>query len=385
MEADTPKRGWRRPSASQAPPILAAAPAHADPRPHTAGYSATALRQLNPSTPTLTSNRSDPDTHSMPASGPVLVTAYSRDAQVNSRPAMSRRFFPFSGLRVSSSSSSAPRQPNIPLPSDKDFSIESILQAIEPDIRDTLDSIADICGRSKLSLSNQYGSHIAPLGEIIAPPDGLGAVEEATPDVEQPHITIVDGDDMDAGLDMHPFSFYRYLENLRTASVLENGWPQQGQAHSHSPRSPGMDSEAETVFAIRPEPVSVPSTPFVREFASRPNHTGCDLLAKNAAGTGRRSSVLMATPAVVSEVHLDASADEGSSELDLLPGAALSSERAASGSGSEIVQSLLDWLNWTPRVAGPASTPVLQSAEGRLRAMLRVESVESEGTTSTVT
>lgn len=287
-----------------------------------------------------------------------------------------RRFFPF-GSRASSS-----RQPDIPLPSDKDFSIESILQAIEPDIRATLDSIAEICGRSKLSLANEYGSHIAPLGEIIAPAAGLESVEEASPSVERPEVAILDEENVDPGRDMHPFSFHRYLENLRhTASMLENGSPRQGQPHP--PRSPGMNSEAETVLAIGSEFVPVPSTPFVREIASRPNHTGCELLAKNAAGTGRQQSSHMTTPSVVSEVHLDAMADEASSELDLLSKPALDADGATPyGSGPEIIQSLLGWLNWTVRFAGPDSSPALQSAEGRLRAML--DRAENETSTPSV-
>jgi hypothetical protein len=307
----------------------------------------------------------------MLATRPVLVRAYSGDVSADSSPAMSRRFFPFSGIR---SSTPVPRQPDIPLPSDKDFSIESILQAIEPDIRGTLDSIAEICGRSKLSLANEYGSHIAPLGEIIAPATGLGAVE-ASLVVER--ADAVDEENIDAGRDMHPFSFHRYLENLRhTASFLDES--RRGQ--THSPRSPGMDSEAETVLAVGHEPISLP-TPFKREFASRPNHTGREFLARNVAGTNLQAS-RMATSAVVSEVHLDARADEGSLDLEPLPRAALETDGAPYGSGSEIIHSLLGWLNWTVRVAGPDSSPALQSAESRLRAML--PQVENDTSPSTV-
>jgi hypothetical protein len=268
-----------------------------------------------------------------------------------------RRFFSFSNSR------SPPSTTDVPLPSDKDFSIESILQAIEPDIRGTLDSIAEICGRSKLSLANEYGSHIAPLGEITAPP-GLGSVEEA------PHEPLeVMEDDNEAGPDMHPFSFHRYLENLRhTASMLENGSP-QGQLVS--PPSPGMNSDAETVLAIGPEPVA--SVPYVREYSSKPRHTGSQLLAKNSDAT-RQSA--MATAAVVSEVHLDASADEG--DVEVLPKAALDGDGLASNNiGLEMVQQLLGWLKWSAHVAGPGSDLALQSAEGRLRAMLRADIEDS--------
>jgi hypothetical protein len=213
------------------------------------------------------------------------------------------------------------------------------------------------------------------LGEIIAPATGLGAVEETGTVVER--ADGVDEENIDAARDMHPFSFHRYLENLRhTASLLDGA--RQGQ--DHPPRSPGMDSEAETVFAIGPEPASV-STPFVREFTSRPNHTGRELLAGNDVRTGVRAS-RMATSAVVSEVHLDASADDGSSDLELLSRAALDVDAAAYGSGPEIIQSMLGWLNWTVRVSGPDSCPALQSAEDRLRAML--DRTGNETSSSTV-
>lgn len=94
-----------------------------------------------------------------------------------------RRFLSFTGSR--SSASPRPPQSDVIFPTDKDISIESVLQAIEPNIRSTLDSIAEICGPSKLSLSNEYGSHIAPLGEICAPSGALGPVEEAAPNEER--------------------------------------------------------------------------------------------------------------------------------------------------------------------------------------------------------
>ncbi|CDM29683.1 hypothetical protein CBS147339_8558 [Penicillium roqueforti] len=343
----------------------------------TAAYRATALRQLNgsprPASRPIRVDNPSARRLSTPDRGPVLVRAYSGDAQNRStrRSTMpSRRFLSFSSSR--SSPPTRPSQSDVIFPTDKDFSIESILQAIEPDIRGTLDSIAEICGRSKLSLSNEYGSHIAPLGEICAPSSALGPVEEAGPSEERraddSNAVIVDEDasPTDSAQDMHPFSFHRYLENLRhTASMQEqSGTLDQITQQPHSPFSPGMDSAAETIVPIAPV---IPATPFTREFASRPKHNGRDLLAKNApAGSGKQQSYQMATPAVVSEVHLEAIANDGSSESNILPQSALGGE----SSGPEITQSLIGWLKWAATIAGPESSPALQSAESRLRAML---------------
>ncbi|KAF4764337.1 hypothetical protein HAV15_000169 [Penicillium sp. str.  len=391
-----PRQGWSRllSSTHASPAVSATGPSHQpnqrresvteDP---TTAYRTTAMRQINGSprsAPRPVRENPSGRRSSTLATRPVLVRAYSGDAQdrsTSTRPSTmsARRFLSFSSSRTSTPS--RPSQSDVMFPTDKDFSIESILQAIEPDIRGTLDSIAEICGRSKLSLSNEYGSHIAPLGEIRALSGALGPVEEARPNEERrlddSNAIVVEDEasPIDPARDMHPFSFHRYLENLRhTASILEqNGAPgQTTQRQPRSPLSPAMASEVETVLAIEPE--NIASTPFTREFASRPNHSGRDLLATNvSAGSGEQQSSQMATSAVVSEVHLEVIAHDGSSnESNILPQPAVAGDGLpdAGSSGPEIIQSFLGWLKWTATIAGPESSPALESAEGRLRAML---------------
>lgn len=300
---------------------------------------------------------------------PVLVRAYSGNAEdTTAKSTMSsRRVFPFSGPK--SSVPSCP--PGPPPPSDKDFSIESILQAIEPDIQGTLDSIAEICGRSKLSLANEYGSHIAPLGEIRAPASGLVPVEEASSTDERradEGLIIFDEDPglVEVSRDMHPFSFYRYLENLRqAASLLErNGTTVSGP--STQPNT--STSAAVATYANAPELDAAPLLKS-REFASRPKNTGRDLLAENSnPSQDDHSSPNMVTPAVVSEVHIDAQAGERNAETDQsIPSV---DQLSSDDRMPDVARSLLSWLRWTARIVGPESRPALQSAEGRLRAML---------------
>ncbi|KAJ5381484.1 uncharacterized protein N7496_003912 [Penicillium cataractarum] len=300
---------------------------------------------------------------------PVLVRAYSGNAEDEPRSKLSsmspRRLFPFTGSR----SSASPRPSGPPLPSDKDFSIDSILQAIDPDIRGTLDSIAEICGRSKLSLANEYGSHIAPLGEIRAPPGGgLVPVEEASSSDERradEGVVIFDDDPgmMDTGRDMHPFSFYRYLENLRhAASALER---------NSSPTSL-MATQSTTVNGASLERGTLPA---IREFPSGPKNSSRDLLGKHkpSGGAGQPSQDI-ATPAMVSEVHFEARADDQYTIAEprvTTDATDLSGTHASdSWNTSDVVQFLLGWLKWTTRVVEPDSRPALQSAEDRLRAML---------------
>lgn len=280
-----------------------------------------------------------------------------------------RRLFPFTGSRSSvSSRSSGP-----PLPTDKDFSIENILQAIEPDVRVTLDSIAEICGRSKLSLANEYDSHIAPLGEIRAPPGGLVPVEEASPSDERcadEGVVVFDDDQglMDAGRNLHPFSFYRYLENLRqAASALERN----GASGSRVPAQPNAArSDVVNAHLDASSEMDVGSLPATREFSSKPKNSGRDLLAKTVVSSQiDHQSQAIVTPAVVSEVHFDAQAEDSHVNAEPNP---LSTNPCATPDtrAPEIVRSLLGWLRWTARVTEPDSRPALESAESRLRAML---------------
>jgi hypothetical protein len=69
----------------------------------------------------------------------------------------------------------APRGPSnnmrsdTPLPPIEAFSFDGILRAVEPDIQGAIDGIAEIYARSRLSLADEYGAHMPPLGEITSP------------------------------------------------------------------------------------------------------------------------------------------------------------------------------------------------------------------------
>jgi len=55
------------------------------------------------------------------------------------------------------------------LPAADDFSFSAILRAVDPEIRDAIDAIAEICARSRMSLADEYDSHLPPQGEITGP------------------------------------------------------------------------------------------------------------------------------------------------------------------------------------------------------------------------
>lgn len=61
------------------------------------------------------------------------------------------------------------------LPSIDDFSFSAILRAVDPEIRDAIDAIAEICARSRLSLADEYDAHLPPQGEITGVGPGWAA------------------------------------------------------------------------------------------------------------------------------------------------------------------------------------------------------------------
>lgn len=60
----------------------------------------------------------------------------------------------------------------VDLPAVDGFNFENILQAIEQEARGDVDAIAEICGRSKMSLANEYDAHMPPQGELLAARQG---------------------------------------------------------------------------------------------------------------------------------------------------------------------------------------------------------------------
>ncbi|KAI9829666.1 MAG: hypothetical protein M1819_006037 [Sarea resinae] len=128
----------------------------------TAGHHASALRQLNG---LHTRSRHHQHHHHTPKSpGPP--------SSVSSQPVIVRTY-----NRPSSRHSSRPATPasvrehyrmysNTELPPIEEFAFDGILRAIEPEVRSTIDAIAEICARSRTSLADEYGAHLPPVGDV---------------------------------------------------------------------------------------------------------------------------------------------------------------------------------------------------------------------------
>ena len=341
-------------------------------------YRTTALRQINGNSKPLSrkSHQASQSSarSSMLASQPVLVRSYSGhtdDTSENSK-MPSRRQFSFAG-----SSKSKNLGPEIPAA--EDFSIEGILRVIEPDIRNTLDTIAEICGRSKLSLANEYGSHIAPLGEIRAPPGGLVTVEEASPSHEtqaDDNVVIYDDDNSFVGGrgHQHPYPYYSYFNASQTGH--NSGY--QAVPRDEAFVRPQPDDPRTAVdldYGVYPYSIS-------REFSSRPNSCCRAFLGKTPESAPDDHSQDILTPAVVSEVYVVAQANNTSSspaaELPNAGGFAAGSTEdnlnvnVPSGKQSVIpdLQTLLGWFKRIPRVSRPSSSEwqtaeIRETLEGR--------------------
>ncbi|KAL4870241.1 hypothetical protein BDV12DRAFT_63641 [Aspergillus spectabilis] len=321
----------------------------------TRAYRTTALRRLNGSPKALSwktrqaANNTASGRSSSLASQPVLVRSYSGvpDDKHGSSKMPTRRSFLFPG-------SSNPQRREPELPSDEDFSIDGILRAIEPNIRSTLDSIGEICGRSKLSLANEYGSHIAPLGEIRAPPSGLLPVEEASSDHEGysgDNIVIYDDGNAD-GREHSPFSNYTFFDTLLP------------------PISAPVQATHAGPSGQQPDESHLDSLPTTREFASKPKAGGRALLGTTVTDIDDRVQNIL-TPALVSEILLDAQANgrlKPDHLLDQLPQTADISNQLTDPSKPSDVQSLFRWLKQA--TCNDSSDSGQQTAEMRLRAML---------------
>jgi hypothetical protein len=115
------------------------------------------------SPPTSHKKASKPSPTSQP-SGPVLVNPGTPSSDRKMHMPTSQHSLTRSNHRFK------PHSPNLPPPpSPASFSISSILSSLssDPSAQADIDAIAEICGRSRLSMANEYGSHRSPIGSGI--------------------------------------------------------------------------------------------------------------------------------------------------------------------------------------------------------------------------
>ncbi|OJD12449.1 hypothetical protein AJ78_06964 [Emergomyces pasteurianus Ep9510] len=269
----------------------------------------TALRQLNglprPFQRNHRHSTSISSRSSLP-SQPVVVRTYSAETDAQTRPsAMSR------GTGVLANGSAADRPP-AQLPPVHEFGIDGILRAIEPDIQNTLDAIAEICGRSKLSLANEYGSHRPPLGEIRASSrsidHGLLPVEEASSSNERlvDQNVLILGEDTSTVDGRNPFSSTnRSLANAPEDTGVVIYGPAMPPAWG---QNPFLQQNILSSRHLSSTEARHPPSSRTKE-AKHSRHSFDWALLGREPEHSQQHRYSISTQPVVSEVHLDAQAD----------------------------------------------------------------------------
>ncbi|KAL8902474.1 MAG: hypothetical protein Q9207_004672 [Kuettlingeria erythrocarpa] len=125
----------------------------------------TALRRLQGLDTQQKRGRKAPDAATTASTQPVLVREYSPSPpNRSSKQSRMRKHRSSGGNRDSSE-----------MPPLESFSFQDILAAIDPEVHGSIDKIAEICGRSKMSLADEYSSHLPPQGDFSL----LGLAEQA--------------------------------------------------------------------------------------------------------------------------------------------------------------------------------------------------------------
>lgn len=259
------------------------------------------FHQLNASRSSLLRNGPTPSIggHSATTipSQPVLVQVHSYDASIQTRPVTRP---PRPRLTMSKNE----------LPPIQDFSIQSILAAIEEEIEEDVNAISEILGRSRLVLADQHESQMPPQGEIRAGNSPLHAVAEASSSNER----LAAADDVlilreDASLvdGSHTGSAaYGLLERLQAV-------PRTRRMRSELP-GPGTSRPGTGSIRHYSAPAVLPDMPPVVEDHDRLALQGLSqasrrLLQSPASENEPQEAPSRATNAVVSETYLSAGAN----------------------------------------------------------------------------
>ncbi|KAL8703136.1 MAG: hypothetical protein Q9201_003668 [Fulgogasparrea decipioides] len=154
------------PLSSRYPPnvLESAEPGPSTTDPTQAGQRGSRERQLTHEATLRRLNGLEPQPHRGTDSGstastqPVLVRKYSKDSPTagNSEPSS----------RMKQKRQSRGNQGSSKLPPLESFSFQDILASIDPDVSASIDKIAEICGRSKMSLADEYSSHLPPQADF---------------------------------------------------------------------------------------------------------------------------------------------------------------------------------------------------------------------------
>lgn len=116
-----------------------------------------ALRRLHGLDSQSKRGRKASEAPSIASTQPVLVREYSQASPSSAGSKQSR-------MRQKRNSSA--NRDSSEMPPLESFSFQDILASIDPEIHGSIDKIAEMCGRSKMSLADEYSSHLPPQGDF---------------------------------------------------------------------------------------------------------------------------------------------------------------------------------------------------------------------------
>ncbi|CAL3970110.1 hypothetical protein PZA11_006402 [Diplocarpon coronariae] len=156
----------------------------------TVAHRISALRQLNGATRSRHRYAKSTGARNSTFSQPVIVRTYSGAA----RPRSEQRDI-VTVKRESGFAAMAAGRMELKMPPAEAFTFKGIMDEIRQDVSEDLERIAEICARSKYSLSNQYEVHMPPhgRGEAVLQTVGLGVASK--PVVGGPSLQAIGSDD----------------------------------------------------------------------------------------------------------------------------------------------------------------------------------------------
>lgn len=257
------------------------------------------------------------------------------------------------------------------LPPVDEFSFENILRAVDSEINGTIDAIAEICARSRLSLADEYSAHLPPQGEILPgsnPPwrsrhghvyrnsghdHTLTAVPEASSSSEQ----LAGGSRASSSKGKGKSSAVGSLRSIISGSKMPTVEKSEARAG---------DTSRDAEYPLLPgHPSTRPST------------------SRSTRDRERRPSIaLLSSPTVATHLSLESSvavATAQPQQIDAILQELYQLETAEERTRARMSSpSTFSWLPWARASASPSSLHSGRSAETNLRDILRTTITERD-------
>lgn len=368
----------------------------------TVAHRISALRQLNGATRTRHQYAKSTGARNSTFNQPVIVRTYS-----GTRPQSRQREPPVKR--------EIPNMGKAELPPVEAFSFKGIMDSIHSGVAEDLERIAEICARSRYSLSNQYEVHMPPHG------DGDPFLLQRTGNTVQaggPTLEAIASDDEQPRHSGRPSRGGRQRTKSMAYGTLETIYSSSKSSEEEKTKKKPAKEIAEEVrgraikkASLVPDttngsPIDGPAVKNLSNVSPRPRHTRsqsasfASILIDSAHGfKGDAASRLISPAALVSEparpqtsiAEQDLSVLEDSSTIGSATMPSLirqesmaSTLRPASNARPSVFSNLASWLQWgrpveTPLESNTGGSRLQSHAEGSLRELLKATNSDRKG------